>query len=60
MERSQLELGLGYALIINIKNQRKFLAANLKSICQRVDKDIDQDIKEEFHEFLTQKLEDTS
>ena len=60
MERSQLELGLGYSLIINIKNQRKFLAANLKSICQRVDKDIDQDIKEEFHEFLTQKLEDTS
>ena len=34
------------------KSQRKFLAANLESICQKVDKDIDQGMKEEFHEFL--------
>ena len=41
VERSQLELGLEYSLINESKNQRKFLAANLESICQRVDKDID-------------------
>ena len=52
VERSQLELGLEYSFINKSKNQRKFLAANLESICQRVDKDIDQGMKEEFHEFL--------
>ena len=41
VERSQLELGLEYSLINESKNQRKFLVANLESICQRVDKDID-------------------
>ena len=41
VERSQLELGLEYSLINESKNQRKFLAVNLESICQRVDKDID-------------------
>ena len=52
MERSQLELGLEYSFTNNSKNQRKFLAANLESIYQRVDKDIDQGMKEEFHEFF--------
>ena len=52
MERSQLELGLEYSCINKSKNERKFLSANLKSICQRVDKDIDQGMKEEFHVFL--------
>ena len=52
VERSQLELGLEYSLINESKNQRKFLAANLESICQRADKDIDQGMKEEFHELL--------
>ena len=52
VERSQLELGLEYSFINKSKNQRKFLAANLESICQKVDKDIDQAMKEEFHEFL--------
>ena len=37
-ERSQLELGFQYSFINKSKNQRKFLAANLESICQRVDK----------------------
>ena len=41
VERSRLELGLEYSLINESKNQRKFLVANLESICQRVDKDID-------------------
>ena len=41
VERSQLELGLEYSFINKSKTQRKFLAANLESICQRVDKDID-------------------
>ena len=50
VERSQLELGLEYSFINKSKNQRKFLAANLESICQRVEKDIDQGMKEEFHE----------
>ena len=52
VERSQLELGLECSFINKSKNQRKFLAANVESICQRVDKDIDQGMKEEFHEFL--------
>ena len=52
VERSQLELGLEYSFISRSKNQRKFLAANLELICQKVDKDIDQAMKEEFHEFL--------
>ena len=52
MERSQLELGLEYSCINKSKNERKFLSANLKSICQRVDKDTDQGMKEEFHVFL--------
>ena len=52
VERSQLELGLQYSFISKSKNQQKFLAANLESICQKVDKDIDQGMKEEFHEFL--------
>ena len=33
VERSQLELGLEYSFINKSKNQRKFLAANLESIC---------------------------
>ena len=53
MEQSQLELGLQYSFINKSKNQQKFLAANLESICQRVDKDLDQATKEEFHEFLS-------
>ena len=52
MERLQLKLGLKYSFINKSKNQQKFLAANLESICQKVDKDIDQGMKEEFHEFL--------
>ena len=52
VERSQLELGLEYSFINKSKNQRKFLAANLELICQKVDKDIDQAMKEEFHESL--------
>ena len=52
VERSQLELGLEYSFINKSKNRRKFLAANLESICQKVDKDIDQAMKEEFHEFF--------
>ena len=47
-EISQLE----YSFISKNKNQQKFLAANLKLICQKVGKDIDQDMKKEFHEFL--------
>ena len=50
VERLQLELGLEYSFISKSKNQRKFLAANLESICQRVDKNIDQGQKQEFHE----------
>ena len=50
--RSQLKLGLEYSFINKSKNQQIFLAANLESICQRVDKIIDQGMKEEFHEFL--------
>ena len=38
VERSQLELGFEYSFINKSENQRKFLAANLESICQRVDK----------------------
>ena len=52
VERSQLELGLQYSFINKSKNQQKFLAGNLESICQKVDKDIDQGMKEEFHELL--------
>ena len=52
VERSQLELGLEYSFMNKSKNQTKFLAANLELTCQRVDKDIDQGMKEEFHEFL--------
>ena len=52
MERSQLELGLEYSFISKSKNQRKFLVANLESICQRADKDIEQGMIEESHEFL--------
>ena len=52
VERSQLDFGLEYCFINKSKNQRKFLAASLESICQKVDKDIDQAMEEEFHEFL--------
>ena len=52
VERWQLELGLECSFINKIKNQRKFLAANVESIFQRVDKDIDQGMKEEIHELL--------
>ena len=52
MERSQLKLGLKYSFINKSKNQQKFLPANLESICQNVDKDIGQTMKEEFREFL--------
>ena len=52
MERSQLELLLDYSFINKSKNQRKFLGENIESICQMVGKDIDQGMKEEFHEFL--------
>ena len=47
VERSQLELGLEYSFINKSKNQRKFLA---ESTCQSVDKNIDQGLKQEFHE----------
>ena len=47
VKRSQLELGLEYSFINKVKNQRKFLAANLELIYQR-----DQGMKEVFHEFL--------
>ena len=30
------------------KNQQKFFAANVESICQKADKDINQGIKEEY------------
>ena len=52
LKRSQLELWLDYSFINKSKNQRKFLEANLESICQKVDKDIGQGMKEKFHEFL--------
>ena len=52
VKRSQLDFGLEYSFINKSKNQRKFLVPNLESICQRVDKDIDQGMKEEFHEFF--------
>ena len=52
MERSQLELLLDYSFINKSKNQQKFLGENIESICQMVGKDIDQGMKEEFHEFL--------
>ena len=52
VERSRLELGLKYSFMNKSKNQQKFLAANLESICQKVDKDIDQGMKGEFHELL--------
>lgn len=54
-ERSQLELGLPYSFIKKKKkkkNQHKFRPANLESICLKVNKDVEQDMKEEFHEFL--------
>ena len=44
VERSQLELGLEYGFINKSKDQQKFLAANLESICQKVGKHIDQGI----------------
>ena len=47
VERSQLGLGLEYSFINKSKNQRKFLA---ESTCQSVDKNIDQGLKQEFHE----------
>ena len=52
-ERSQLELGLPYSFIKKKKkNQNKFRPANLESICLKVNKDVEQDMKEELHEFL--------
>ena len=55
-ERSQLELGLPYSFIKKKKkkkkNQHKFRPANLESICLKVNKDVEQDMKEELHEFL--------
>ena len=51
-ERSQLELGLPYSFIKKKKNQHKFRPANLELICLKVNKDVEQDMKEELHEFL--------
>ena len=55
VERSQLELGFEYSFINKSKNQRKFLAANLESICQRVDKILTRVWKRNF----MSSLEDT-
>ena len=48
----QLELSQNTTLSTKTKTKKKFLAANLELICQKVDKNIDQDMKEEFHEFF--------
>ena len=48
----QLKLGLEYIFIDKNKHQRKLLAANVESVCQRVDDEINQEIKEHFPEFL--------
>ena len=47
----QFKLGLEYIFIDKNKNQRKLLAANLESVCQRVDDEINQEVKEDFPEF---------
>ena len=48
----QLELGLEQSFINKNKNQRKYLAANLESINQKVSNEVNNDQKEIFHEFL--------
>ena len=48
----QLELGLEQIVINKNKNQQKYLAANLESISQKVSDEINNDQKENFHEFL--------
>ena len=45
-EKSQLKLGFEYSFIDKNKNQRKFLVANLESVFQRVDDEINQEVKE--------------
>ena len=51
-EERQLKFGLDHSFVDKNKNQRKFLAANMETISQRVDKAIPNDKKEHFHEFL--------
>ena len=48
----QLELGLEQIVTNKNKNQQKYLAANLESISQKVSDEINNDQKENFHEFL--------
>ena len=50
-KKSQLGPGLGYSFLDKNKNRRKFQAANLESVCQRVDNEINQKPKEDLHEF---------
>ena len=52
-EKSQLKFGLKYSFIDKNKNQRKFLAANLESVCQRVVGEIHPEVKDRiFMNFL--------
>jgi len=51
-EENQLRFGLEQSFVYKNKNQRKFLAANLETLSQKVDSCIPADKKEHFHEFL--------
>ena len=51
-KKSQLRPGLEYSFLDKNKNRGKFQAANLESVCQRVDDEINQKPKEDLHEFI--------
>ena len=51
-ERMQLELGFEQSFINKNKNLQNYLAANFESINQKVPNEINNDQKENFHEFL--------
>ena len=48
----QLVLGLEQSFVNKNKNQRKYLAPNLESFNQKVSGEINNNHKENFHEFL--------
>jgi len=51
-EKKELELGLYYCFVNKNRYQRKQLSTNFETITQKVTPNVNQEQKEDFHEFM--------
>ena len=51
-ELNQLKMGLDYSVVDQNKQVKKNIAASLENVAEAVDKDLDKEQEEDFHELL--------